>query len=104
MHCQQGQRAPAPEALAPLGPALAAANKKASRHALEKPLAIESGHATAAGRRAGAGSPTGATMKPTPGSGALCMKQASTSSRLVATLDTWWRSAGNALRSVQLWG
>jgi hypothetical protein len=48
MHSQQGWRAPAPEALAPLGPALAAAKKRASRLALEKPLAIELGPTTTA--------------------------------------------------------
>jgi hypothetical protein len=38
------------------------------------------------------------------GNGALCMKQASTTSRLVAISDIWWTSAGNPLRSAQLRG
>jgi hypothetical protein len=66
MHHQQGRRAPSPEASVPLGPALAAVKKRASKRTPDKPLAVEPGPTAMAGRRAGAGLPAGAAMELTP--------------------------------------
>jgi hypothetical protein len=89
VHCQQDRHGPAQGVQAPPGVALATVKKRASKCILEEPLAIEPGPIAVVGRRAGADGPVGVTPEPTPGNGALCMKQASTTSWLVAILDIW---------------
>jgi hypothetical protein len=66
MHRQQGQQALAPEESVPLGPALTAVKKRANKRAPEKPLVVDLGPATMAGRRAGAGHPAGVAVEPNP--------------------------------------
>jgi hypothetical protein len=77
-----------------------AMRKRASKCALEKPLASGPGPIAVTGRRDGAGGSVGIATERTPESGALCMTRASMTSRFVATLGTWWRSTGNTLRSM----
>jgi hypothetical protein len=104
VHRQQGRRPPAPEALVPPGPALAAMKKRASRHASKSPWLLSQDPPPRWEEKLGPAVPRVLPRNRPPGSDALCMKQASTTSWIVATSDTWWGSTGIAFRSEQLWG
>jgi hypothetical protein len=66
VHRQKERRVPTQGAQAPPCVVPAAAKKRVSKQASEKPLAFEPGPATAVARRAGADDPAGVAAEPTP--------------------------------------
>jgi hypothetical protein len=81
-----------------------AKKSRARRHSPEKPLAAEPRPSAAAGRKVRTRDPADVTAEPAPRKWCPLHETSLHDATACRHINNLWRSAGSALRSVQLWG